>query len=165
MRKYDFYLIHDSFARFYYRREYFFYNLFKQYKTTDNPRLLQTLSKQIEFITKGIPVLKIQQQLLKQLQKRKDVNVKNSIFYVDNDSGSASFHIHNKKCILKASGSIDLDMIFMEALRKSDFNFFAIDTDNGRFGWVKPIKAVKTGKKAVTAGHLSNQSGHIAGRK
>lgn len=41
---------------------------------------------------------------------------------------------------MQSTGTMDIDMIFMEALRKTEFNFLVVDLDNERFGWIKPMK-------------------------
>lgn len=139
MRRYDLYIIEDSFANYYYGREYFFYNLFKEYERA-NRKMKPILEKQVEYISSSIPVIRIHRQLVEQLKTRDDFYMKNGMFLIENSRGSASFKIQTDKCILQSRGSFDIDMVFMEALRKTDFNFLAIDIENERFGWVKPIK-------------------------
>ncbi|WP_033828997.1 sporulation inhibitor of replication protein SirA [Bacillus andreraoultii] len=139
MRRYDLYIIEDLFANYYYGREYFFYNLFKEYENA-NRKMKPILLKQVEYISSSIPVIRIHRQLMEQLKQRDDFYMKNGMFLIENSRGSASFAIQTNKCILQSRGSFDIDMVFMEALRKTDFNFLAIDIANERFGWVKPIK-------------------------
>ncbi|MGG3855306.1 sporulation inhibitor of replication protein SirA [Caldifermentibacillus hisashii] len=139
MRKYDMYIIKELFANFYYGREYFFYHLFKDYETANN-RMKKILSKQIDYISSSIPAIRIYKQLIEQLQGRKDFIMNNGMFLVENSRGSVSFKIYPKKCVMQSTGTMDIDMIFMEALRKTEFNFLVVDLDNGRFGWIKPMK-------------------------
>jgi len=139
MRKYDMYIIKELFANYYYGREYFFYRLFKEYETA-NKKMKKILSKQIDYISLPIPAIRIYKQLIEQLHERKDFIMKNEMFLVENSRGSASFKIYPKKCVMQSTGAIDIDMILIEALRKAEFNFLVVDLDNGRIGWIKPMK-------------------------
>lgn len=141
MRKYDMYIIKELFTNYYYGREYFFFNLFKEYETAKN-NMKKILSKQIDYISSPMPVIQIHKQLLEQLKKRNDFFIKDGMFFIENAQGFACFKISHKKCTMESKGTFDIDMIFMEALRKTDFNFFTVDIENERYGWIKPIKDI-----------------------
>jgi|SRR5690606_276470 hypothetical protein len=139
MRRYDLYIIDDQFINYYYGRERIFYNLFKDYEKA-NASLKKVLYKQIDYITKTMPVLRIHKQLIQLLSKHKDYYMKDGVYCLENKTSSARLTLQNKRCILYATGSIHAEMIFFEALRKVDLNFLAIDIENERFGWIKPMK-------------------------
>lgn len=139
MRRYDLYIIDEQFINYYYGRERIFYNLFKEYNEA-NPPLKKLLAKQIHYITKSMPTLRLHKQLSEQLSKHKDYYMKDGVYCLESGTSSARLMIEDKKCILYATGNIHAEMLFFEVLRKTDLNFLAVDIKNERFGWIKPMK-------------------------
>lgn len=145
MRNYQLYLIDNEFARHYFGRELMFYNLFKDYSEALGEKK-SILSKQIDYITKPIPCLKLQQYIRKYLQKNKDFREENGVYFFKNKKiGTSSLELFEKKITIKANGTFDAETLFFEALRKyeSSYPYLAIDLDNRRYGWLKPIKERK----------------------
>lgn len=145
MRNYQLYLIDDEFARHYFGREEMFFNLFKEYSESFGEKK-KILSKQIDYITKPIPCLKLHQYIRKYLHKNKDFHAENGVYFIRNKKiGTASLELFHKNIIIKASGTFDAETLFFEALRKheSSFSYLAIDLENRRYGWLRPIKERK----------------------
>jgi len=142
VRVYELYLIEDIVANYFYGRERVFFNLFKEWKESTGD-LRSILQKQIDYITRPIPTLRVHTQMIAKLQKRKDYEADNGIYYICNKSGQAQLHIEEKQLIIESSGTFEAEMVIMEALRKTEYNFFASDTENVRFGWLKPFKERK----------------------
>lgn len=69
MRTYQIYLIEDEFAHHYYGREKLFFNLFLEYIQARG-RLKSILQKQIEYVTKTVPIIQLQLAIEQRLQKR-----------------------------------------------------------------------------------------------
>ncbi|MCK2010875.1 sporulation inhibitor of replication protein SirA, partial [Peribacillus sp. Aquil_B8] len=69
MRTYQIYLIEDEFAHHYYGREKLFFNLFLEYIQAKG-RLKSILQKQIEYVTKTVPIIQLQLAIEQRLQKK-----------------------------------------------------------------------------------------------
>ncbi|PKG22358.1 sporulation inhibitor of replication protein SirA [Niallia nealsonii] len=141
MRKYELYLIEENVALHYNGKEKMIYNLFFEHTNTKDSTLKAILKKQIDYITRPIPEWKIQQVLLMELQKKSWFQHNVEGYYIKNDNlSSAMLSILNNCLQIKANGYYDAELVFFELLHKYEPNFLAIDIENGRYGWLKPIK-------------------------
>ncbi len=70
MRTYQLYLIEDEFASHYFGREHLFYRLFRQQEQAQG-ELKGIIEKQIQFITKSIPCLRVHKVIHQKLSKNK----------------------------------------------------------------------------------------------
>jgi len=95
MRRYDLYIIDEQFINYYYGRERIFYNLFKEYNEA-NPPLKKLLAKQIHYITKSMPTLRLHKQLSEQLSKHKDYYMKDGVYCLESGTSSARLMIEDK---------------------------------------------------------------------
>ncbi|QED47643.1 sporulation inhibitor of replication protein SirA [Cytobacillus dafuensis] len=143
MRAYQLYLIEEEFASHYFGRERMFFQLFQEYENSTGS-LKSILAKQIQYITKPIPGLKLHQYINQQLYRTKDFQTKKGAYYIEKGKRSkARLEIKDKYLILKASGNYDAETCFFEVLRKSESSFLAIDMKHHQYGWLKPIKERK----------------------
>jgi len=141
MRRYQLYLIKEKVAIHYNGRERLFYNLFSDHTKTDDEQLKRILQKQVDFITLPISKWMIENQLYAALQQNKSFQLKDGVFYIDNENLSkASLTVEENYLSIEADGYYDAESIFFEIIRKHEPSFLAIDVENGRFGWLKPIK-------------------------
>jgi hypothetical protein len=144
MRVYQLYLIEDEFANHYFGRERMFFDLFFESKNTFG-ELNLILQKQIQYITKPIPALRIHQMIHQQLSKMKGYLAQNGSYYVElaGKTSNARLKIEDKYVTVEADGSYEAEAIFFEVLRKCETSFLAIDVEHHRYGWLKPIKERK----------------------
>lgn len=143
MRNYQVYLIDDEFASHYFGRESMFYKLFKDYDRSFGDMKV-ILSKQINFITKPIPTLRIHQTIHQHLQKKRGFRTNRGKYYYEIGKNScANLAVHDRYIEIQASGSYESETVFFEVLRKNEHSFLAIDLNNDRYGWLKPIKERK----------------------
>ncbi|WP_079508604.1 sporulation inhibitor of replication protein SirA [Mesobacillus jeotgali] len=144
MRSYQLYLIEDEFASHYFGRERMFYQLFLEYSQARGD-LKSIISKQVDFVTRPIPALRIHQLLHQQLSKAQGFYVDNGTYVYDNKSnkGSATLRVHERWLELDSLGKVDTETIFFEILRKCESSFLAIDLASSKYGWLKPIKEQK----------------------
>ncbi|MGP7817815.1 sporulation inhibitor of replication protein SirA [Niallia sp. 01092] len=141
MRKYELYLIEESIAVHYNGKERMFYNLFFEHTNAKDKKLKKILQKQIDFITLPIPVLKLQQLLFSELQTKRFFQQKNDALYIENGNlSNAALSINSRCLIIEAEGYYDAESVFFEIIRKNEPSFLAIDMENARYGWLKPIK-------------------------
>ena len=144
MRSYQLYLIEDEFASHYFGRERMFYQLFWEYSQA-NGALGSIISKQVDFVTKPIPVLRIHQLLHQQLSKVKGFRLEEGIYIFENKNPSSfsTLKIHEQYLELDSQGHVDAETVFFEILRKCETSFLAIDLESNKYGWLKPIKERK----------------------
>lgn len=145
MRSYQIYLIEDEFARHYFGREKIFFNLFLEYIQSSDWHK-DILQKQIEYITKKIPANNVHFSLEQSLQRKQGYLTQNGVYYLKTKSNSkAAVYIQEHSIILKAEGDFDAETTFFECIRKCEASFLALDFENKRYGWLKPIKERKYG--------------------
>ncbi|REJ14251.1 MAG: hypothetical protein C6P37_14805 [Caldibacillus debilis] len=139
MKRYEMYLIDEQVADFFYGRERKFYNLFKEYEGSAPPKK-EILEKQIDFITKPIPVLTIHSQIIRLLEGRQDFYIRQGKLVIENHRGKACLQIDQRAILLESNGYGEGENTFLDLLKKTEYNFLAIDRENGRYGWLKPLK-------------------------
>jgi hypothetical protein len=144
LRSYQLYLIEDEFASHYFGRERMFYQLFWEYSQA-NDELKSIIDKQVKFVTKSIPVLRVHQLLHQQFSKAKGFRVENGTYIYENNTNnsSATLKVHERWLELDSHGLVDAETVFFEILRKCESSFLAIDLDSNKYGWLKPIKERK----------------------
>lgn len=143
MRTYHLYLIEDEFASHYFGREKMFFDLFAEYNESFG-ELKNILRKQINFITKPLSTLRLQQYIIQQLGKNQDFEFNKGVYYIQNSKlSSAKLEIFDKYIKIHAFGNYDAETIFFEVLRKNESSFLAIDLLHQRYGWLRPIKERK----------------------
>ncbi|MBM7716631.1 sporulation inhibitor of replication protein SirA [Siminovitchia sp. FSL H7-0308] len=143
MRKYSIYLIKDEFADYFYGRESKFYKLFTaQDANIDKQRKI--IKQQIDYITRPLPFLELHKLLSESIQNRK-IMIKGKVYCTGNPKGrnGAELAIEENLLCLKAWGGFESESVFFEVLRKYEGHFFAVDRENERYGWVKPVKERK----------------------
>jgi hypothetical protein len=144
VRNYQLYLIEDEFAAHYFGKERLFFQLFLECERSQG-ELKDITKKQINYITKPLPVLKIHQHLQKQLGKVRGFKEDHGKYYMELSGklSSAYLEVFEKNLTVRAKGSYEAETVFFEVLRKSEASFLAIDLDHFRFGWLRPIKERK----------------------
>jgi hypothetical protein len=144
VRVYQLYLIEDEFANHYFGRERMFFKLFLESKTSLG-ELNQVINKQINYITKPCPALRIHQMIHQQLSKMKGFTYENGTYKVEliGKTSNAKLKIEDSYVLVEADGSYEAEAIFFEVLRKCEPSFLAIDLEHERYGWLKPIRERK----------------------
>lgn len=144
VRKYQLYLIEDEFAAHYFGRERMFFQLFQEYEAS-NGELKQITKKQIAYITKHLQILKIHQLIQKQLGKIRGFKSEHGTYTIELSGklSAATLEVHENRVLIEANGSYEAETAFFEVLRKCESSFLAVDLENERFGWLKPIKERK----------------------
>ncbi|WP_332633692.1 sporulation inhibitor of replication protein SirA [Halalkalibacter flavus] len=141
MRHYELYIFEEDVARQYYGQEAKLFYLFLEHeKARGNQK--EILRKQIEFITKPIPALLLQQKLKQDLVKIEGYKKKKNTHVIDipDRDSKVELVIGADALYLTAVGSFDVETMFFEILRKCEPTFFAFTIEEHRYGWLKPIK-------------------------
>ncbi|MFC7784249.1 MULTISPECIES: sporulation inhibitor of replication protein SirA [unclassified Rossellomorea] len=142
MRNYQIYWIEETFVQHYYGRERMFYQLFSDWEASSGD-LHDIISKQVEYITKPIPYLPTQRLLQHELMKVEGAAWVDSVATIERGASGATLVLNEKWMTLNTWGQDESEYIFFEILRKNMGQLLAIDIQNERFGWLKPIKQRK----------------------
>ncbi len=120
-----------------------FFQLFKEYESAYG-ELYSIITKQIIYITKPIPSIRLHQYIQQQLQNTAGYSFENGIYQISYGKSSfAKLEIFDRYLTIDAKGSYEAETCFFEVLRKNEGAFLAIDLLNDRYGWLKPIKERK----------------------
>ncbi len=144
MRKYDIYLINEEVAQHYFGQESKLFHLF-----LDETRALDEkkdiIKKQIEYISKPIPVVELQHQFLQAFKHRTDYFFFNQAhrIQISEPNSKAQLVIFSNYIHIVSDGSFEAETMFFEVMRKISPSFFALDVSTYRYGWLNPIKQVK----------------------
>ncbi len=143
MVNYTLFVFDENVARRYYGQEAKLYCLFVEHdRATGSHKEL--IHKQIKYITKPVPVLKLQQQLKKafKTEKRYAYSDNRHILTVGKNDAKAELVIDKDAVHITLTGDecYELETMFFEVLRKSTPTFFAVSLDQQRYGWLKPFK-------------------------
>ncbi len=141
MREYTIYWIEEVFAHHYFGREKMFYRLFEEYNTAMD-ELKSILTKQVNYVTKPIPALHINQFI--QAEMKTQANYRffegEHMYQAQNKKSKATLLVTEQHLILVGTGEYEAEMTFFELLRKWDSRFLAVDMNQIRFGWLTPLK-------------------------
>ncbi|RST71268.1 sporulation inhibitor of replication protein SirA [Siminovitchia acidinfaciens] len=143
MRTYFIYLIKDEFADYFYGRESRFFQLFAG-SHSSNGSLQEIIQKQIEYITEPLPYLDLH-KLFSQIVHNQYIYIKGKVYCTGHakEKDGAELAIEEEWLQLNAWGGFESETIFFEVLRKFNGHFFAVDIENERYGWIKPVKERK----------------------
>lgn len=144
VRKYQLYLIEDEFASHYFGRERMFFQLFQENEMSHGD-LKYIVNKQVQYVTKPIPALRVHQVVHQQLAKMKGFQIEEGTYQLELSGkiGCAKMRVDEGMISLEAEGSFEAETAFFEVLRKCEPSFLAVDLDHNKFGWLKPIKERK----------------------
>lgn len=143
MRHYSIYLLKDDVANDYFGKESILYQLFLEHEQTRKSED-DIIKRQIAYITRQIPVTKIQFQLQKELKAfRGYSNHENTHMLTlkrKHHLSEAELSVYSSHMTLSSTGGYEAETIFFETLRKTCPSFLAMDFNVNRYGWLNPIK-------------------------
>lgn len=143
MRQYELYIFEESVAHEYYGQESKLFYLFLDYENA-TPLKKELIRKQIEYITKPIPTLYIQQKIKQALKHNKGFSCHKHTNLIELKSGAkAELMIDSQSIFVTANGAPEVEMMFFEVLRQCAPTFFAFSVEDHRYGWLKPIQPLK----------------------
>lgn len=136
--------IEEQFAHHYFGREGMFYRLFAESNQATG-ELRTILTKQVNYITKPIPAIHINQFIETEMKHTPGYRLTNEghAIKVQNGNSEALLSVSEQKITLLAKGNYEAEMSFFELLKKWDTRFLAVDFTQIRFGWISPIKQRK----------------------
>lgn len=143
MRHYELYIFEESVARHYYGQESKLFYLFVEHEKAIGSQK-ELLRKQIEYITKPIPSLMLQQKLKKAFLGVEGYKRKKNTHMIElvNRDAKAELVIGPDTLYVTSDGdgSFEAETMFFEVLRKCEPTFFALSMDERRYGWLRPFK-------------------------
>ena len=141
MRTYFIYHIKEEFADFFYGREYCFYNLFTDVEKQGAKK--DILKQQIKYITNPLHYPMLEQYFRQAVQKDKIYHENDKFYTRVNQGETTELNIESNLLKVKASGSLGSETIFFDILRNFSGHLLAVDFENKRYGWIKPVKQRK----------------------
>lgn len=144
MRRYVVYLLQDDVAKNYFGKEKMLYQLFYEAENKISP-YHSVVKKQIQYITRKIPVKKLHQAFMSELKDALTSFEAEKIYEVQlKESASRAILLVNSNYLsIYSYGSIDAETAFFEVLRKLETCFLAVDFKNYNYGWLTPRKRVE----------------------
>lgn len=144
MRRYKIFLIEEEFASHYFGRETIIYRLFLEFEKTKKVEK-EIIKKQIEYVTKPLPSLRIHQLLETTLTNdHRYKRIQNShIIKIEERNVKATLTVLDRYLLLESNGSFEAEAVFFEILRKYDSRFLAMEFESDRYGWLNPKKERK----------------------
>jgi len=147
MRRYDLYIIDDEVARDFFGKESKLNRLFQAafYEKQSEERL--QLERQVNYITKTIPMFRIKTLLERALKEVSDYKLDSKDWELTLRSEDSRrvmcLQLDQKKCVLWSSGDLLTETLIFDKLREIDPYFLAVDRSNERCGWLRPIKTLR----------------------
>lgn len=141
MRKYDIYLLEKEVAYHYFGREQILYHFFVE-AANPVPYLVETIEKQLHYITRSIPFFVFDYHLKQIDSNRKGYKIKKERhkLTVYSENSKAVLSNNGRQLTLVSTGKFDSETLIFEHLRNIDKTFLAIDIEGNSIGWLSPIK-------------------------
>jgi hypothetical protein len=147
MRRYDLYIIDEEVARDYFGKEMKLNQLFQAAFYEKKPEQRLQLEKQVNYITKSIPMFRLQTLLTRVLKEVSDytLDTKDWEFTLKSEDCRRVMRLQldQKKCVLWSTGDLLTESLIFDKLREIDPYFLAVDRANERCGWLQPIKTAR----------------------
>ena len=143
MKTYELYLIQEDIAKSYFGREYLFLIYLLDFQNL-GPFRRKVLYKQMMYITKPLQVMKIHHKLEQALRVlgKYDRTHHTHTLYTGAEYGEIMVKPHYIR--MNTSGNVSMETTFFEVLRKCELTFLAMDYENTKYGWLNPLKQVRT---------------------
>lgn len=142
MIHYSLFIFQEEVAHRYYGQEAKLFYLFVEHERARGEQK-EIIHKQIEYITKPIPVLPLQQQLNKAFRTEKGYTCSGNRHTLQRKNSDSKVELileREAAHLISSHDSFEEEMMFFEVLRKLEPTFFAFSLDKERYGWLKPIK-------------------------
>jgi hypothetical protein len=143
MRNYEIVLIEEEVAHMYHGMEKKLFHLFKENNCSQGV-LKAITTNQIEYITKPYSRENLDQYIHQFFFHNKAYSYSEyeHTLYDRRENSYAKLEMHPEKMILTAEGAIDAETRFFEILRSYHSYFLAINYEENKYGWLKPIRVV-----------------------
>ncbi|ADU30652.1 sporulation inhibitor of replication protein SirA [Evansella cellulosilytica] len=143
MREYDIYIIKDHIANEYFGLEGKLFSLFQENRYA-NGRLKEVTDMQIHFIKESINISKLDQLLYSRLHEKKGYAKEGNNHFIRllNKKSQAGVYLDEHHITLFSEGTYDAEACFFEVLRHSNKCFIAMEFEEQRYGWLKPVRTL-----------------------
>ncbi|MCD8510147.1 MAG: sporulation inhibitor of replication protein SirA [Bacillus sp. (in: Bacteria)] len=144
MREYDIYIIRKDIANDYYGLEGKLFHLFEENRFAKG-ELKQVTTDQINYIIEPINLSILQEVLVDNLSEIDGYDYEDNKHFIrmkERDS-QAGLYLDENHLTLFSEGTFDAEACFFEVLRSFHSYFIAMEFDQKRYGWLKPVKALE----------------------
>lgn len=142
MRHYHIYSIEDEVAEAFFGEESKLFHLFLEAETANSSSKLKTLQKQIDYITKPISKPEIEKNIKRTLGFCHGYYTCSGshLLKIPGLESRAELRFLDDFMLLKSSGHFEAETTFFEVLRQSERCLLAMEFQERRYGWLKPVK-------------------------
>ncbi|MDQ0253613.1 hypothetical protein J2S74_000985 [Evansella vedderi] len=144
MREYDIYIIREDIANDYYGLEGKLFRLFDENRFAKG-ELKNVTDNQIDFIIEPIDVIRLQRMLQKNLSGTVGYEMEDNKHFIrmKEKNSQAGLYIDENHLTLFSEGTLDAEACFFEVLRHYHPFFIAMEFDQRRYGWLRPVKSLE----------------------
>ncbi|MFA9557986.1 sporulation inhibitor of replication protein SirA [Evansella sp. AB-rgal1] len=143
MREYEIYIIKDEIAIEYFGLEGKLFNLFQENRFAKG-KLKDVTDKQINFIVEPINIAKLEDIIVSRLQKSVGYSADSNKHFIrlPDKNSQAGLYLDDNYLTLFSEGTYDAEACFFEILRYYHSYFIAMEFEQQRYGWLKPLKSI-----------------------
>lgn len=145
MRRYDLFIIKAEVAQAYFGKEVVLNQLFYDAFHETHLDQCHLLDKQVAYITKGIPTFRMGTLLRRSFNQQEGYTITflndELLIQSKNRESQARLKMGETHLTLWSSGSLLAESYLFEKLRQIDPYLLAVDRNQNRCGWLRPIKS------------------------
>lgn len=144
MITYHLYLIQGDIARTYFGREHLLYDLFARCHRTNSFANKKMLYKQIQYISEPLQTSRLHHSVEQSLSFHPHYKrINNQHILIQDEVTYGSLCIKRQFARIESIENYEIETMFFEILRKSEYTFLAMDFIHEKYGWLNPIKQVR----------------------
>ncbi|MEI4801802.1 sporulation inhibitor of replication protein SirA [Bacillus sp. NPDC077411] len=144
MRTYELYLIQEDITKTYFGREFLLFDLFTRFAQSRSLSEKKVLYKQMKYITLPLQVMKLHHKMEQALRTYEKYERNDYMHIVSNGNVYGEVSIKSQYIRMYTSGNVELETAIFEVLRKCEMTFLAMDYESKQYGWLNPLKQVRT---------------------
>ncbi|WP_020061988.1 sporulation inhibitor of replication protein SirA [Bacillus sp. 123MFChir2] len=144
MRTYELYLIREDITKAYFGREFLLFDLFARFAQSRSLSEKKVLYKQMKYITLPLQVMKLHHKMEQALRTYGEYERNGYMHMVSNKNAYGEVRIKSQYIRMHASENVELETAIFEVLRKCELTFLAMDYESKQYGWLNPLKQVRT---------------------
>ncbi len=144
MRTYELYLIREDITKAYFGREFLLFDLFTRFAQSRSLSEKKVLYKQMKYITLPLQVMKLHHKMEQALRKYEKYERNEHMHIVSNENVYGEVSIKSQYIRMHTSENVELETAIFEVLRKCELTFLAMDYESKQYGWLNPLKQVRT---------------------
>ncbi|MGG0275847.1 sporulation inhibitor of replication protein SirA [Bacillus rhizoplanae] len=144
MRTYELYLIQEDVTKSYFGREFLLFDLFARFAQSRSLSEKKVLYKQMKYITLPLQVMKLHHKMEQALRTYGKYERNEHTHIISNENVYGEVSIKPQYIRMHTSENVEMETAIFEVLRKCELTFLAMDYESKQYGWLNPLKQVRT---------------------